>query len=244
MSPVFGMPSSKLENNSTLDTSVSLLPPGINLNPQLPNRSPLHILPKREDASLVTAISLCQQPDSVISQCSGNKQVSLKRTPIDSVISGVSTNGAFITKNHLETDDYRQTIGRCGKRKKIDNNKETNCEISLNKENNFPLKSSTNTRENCLDKPLDLSDRFSGLHPQDSCRENPRNKLKQATIQETLKTTSNSTSSLLSKEMREDASLHMDNRKARGGDSVASHKREDNDGARGESCLFDDMEVI
>ncbi|XP_018422245.1 PREDICTED: DNA endonuclease RBBP8 [Nanorana parkeri] len=233
VSPVFGMPSSKLENNSTLDTSVSLLPAGINLNPQLPNRSPLHILSKREDASLVTAISLCQQPDSVISQCSGNKQMSLKRNPIDSVISGVGTNGAFVTKNHLETDDYRQTIGRCGKRKKLDNIKETNCEmLSLNKENNFPLKSSTNTRENCLDKPLDLSDRFSGLHPQESSRENPRNKLKQATIQETLKTTTNSTSS-----------LHMDNKKAFRGESGASHKCDDNEGAQGGSCLFDDMEA-
>lgn len=244
VSPVFGIPTSKLENNGTLDTSVSLLPTGINLNQQLPNRSPLHILSKREDASVVTAISLCQEPDSVISQCSGNKQVSLKRTPADSIISGASTNGAFVSKNHLETDVYRQTMGRCVKRKKVENDEEKNKEMSsLNKENNFPLKTSTNAKDNCLDKPLDLSDRFSGLHPQESSRENPRNKLKQATMQETLKTTTNSTPSLLSKEMREDASLQMDNKRILKGDPGASCKHEDNKVARGGSRLFDDMEA-
>lgn len=244
MSPVFGMPTSKLENTCGLDTSVSLLPAGINLNPQLPNTSSHHILSKREDASLVTAVSLCQEPDSVISQCSGNKQVSLKRTPIDSVISGASTTGAFGTKNNFENDGYRQTIGKCGKRKKVENNEETNSEMySLNKENNFPLKRSTNPRDNCLDKPLDLSDRFSGLHPQESSRENPSNKLKQATVQETLKITTNSNLSLC-KEMREHSSVHMDSKKILKGESMTSHKHEDNEAAQGGSRLFDDKEVI
>ncbi|XP_040209999.1 DNA endonuclease RBBP8 isoform X2 [Rana temporaria] len=243
VSPVFGIPTSKLENDGTLDTSVSLLPPGINLNQQLPNRSPLHILSKREDASVVT-INLCQEADSVISQCSGNKQVSLKRTPADSAISGESANCAFVSKNYLETDVYRQTMGRCVKRKKVENDVEKNSEMSsLNKENNFPLKTSTNTKDNCLDKPLDLSDRFSGLHPQESSRENHRRKLKQATIQETLKTTTNSTSSLLSKEIRKDASLQMDNERILKGDPGASCKHEDTKVAQGGSRLFDDMEA-
>ncbi|KAM5158461.1 DNA endonuclease RBBP8 isoform 2-T3 [Mantella aurantiaca] len=243
VSPVFGMPTSKLENTATLDTSVTLLPAGINLNPQHLNTSPHHILSKREDASLVTAISLCQEPDSVISQCSGNKHASLKRTPIDFIISGASTTGAFGTKNNFENDGYRQTIGRCGKRKKVESNEEKNCEMySLNKENNFPLKSSTNTRDNGLDKPLDLSDRFSGLQPQESSRENPKIKLKQATIQETLKITTNSNPSLC-KEMRDHTSMPMDSKKILRGDSMASPKHEENETAQGGSRLFDDLEA-
>ncbi|XP_072267427.1 DNA endonuclease RBBP8 isoform X2 [Pyxicephalus adspersus] len=242
VSPVFGLPTSKLENDATLNSSVSLLPAGINPNPQFSNQNPRHILSKREDASLVTGISQCQESETVINQCSGNKQVSLKRTPTDSVISGTNTNSAFITKNHPDAEVYRQSIGRCGKRKKVEN-EETNFEMSsLNKENNFPLKSSTNTRDNYIDKPLDLSDRFSGLHPQESSRENPRNKLKQATIQETLKTKTNSTPSLLSKEMRnEDTSLQMDNKRFLKADSFTFRKREDNEVARGDNGLFDDI---
>lgn len=243
VSPVFGMPASKLEN-TTLDSSVSFLPAGINLNPMLPNRSPLHILSKREDASLMTAMSLCQEPDSVISQCSGNKQVSIKRALMDSVISGASsTNGAFGGKNGLETDVNRQPIGRCGKRKKVEN-AESNLETSLNKENNLPLKSSTNTRENSLDKPLDLSDRFSGLHPQESSCENPRNKLKPPTIQDAGEITTNSTPLVQYKEMREYTFLQMDNKKILKGDPVSSHKNEENEVSQGGSRLFDDMEVV
>ncbi|XP_075069515.1 DNA endonuclease RBBP8 isoform X2 [Mixophyes fleayi] len=246
MSPVFGMASSKMENNTKIDTGPSLLPVGINFKLQYPNKPSAHILSKTEDVSQGPTLCLSAEADSVISQCSGNEQVSLKRNPNDSVISGVSTDVAFLTKDLPDCALQRQTISRCGKRKKVENEGENYCEMSsINKENGVPLKSTTRTREASLDKPLDLSDRYSGLRPQERSRENTRNKTKQETVTK-LSPRSNSSmehhfqgSSLESRDSREDPSHQLEHKKARKGDCCATLTHKDNEETDDGTLLFD-----
>ncbi|XP_063779654.1 DNA endonuclease RBBP8 [Pseudophryne corroboree] len=220
MSPVFGMASPKMEKDVNIDTSASLLPLGMNC--------------------------LGAEADSVISQCSGNEQVSLKRNSNDSSISGVSVNGAFLTDCEVQ----RPTISRCGKRKKVENEGENNWEmLSVNKENDFPLKSTASSRDVSLDTPLDLSDRYSGLRFQDRSQESTRRKMKQSTVQETSKQSPRSNSfmehhfqgsSLEPKESRENPSHQIEHKKARKGDRYVISTQKDDEG---ESRQFDVLKI-
>ncbi|XP_056377679.1 DNA endonuclease RBBP8 isoform X2 [Hyla sarda] len=181
--------------------------------------------------------------NSVISQCSGHKQQSVNRSPNDSAISGVNTNDGFLSKDHREV--YKQTSSRCGKRKKVESEGGTDCETaSVNKENDFPLKNANGIKDISLDKPLDLSDRFSGLCPQ----ENPRSKMKQPTIEETLKSGARSNSSMgqnfqgIYFQSREESSHQTaDHKGARKGDSSEIWAQDD-DGVEDGSQLFEEME--
>ncbi|KAM9308350.1 DNA endonuclease RBBP8 [Gastrophryne carolinensis] len=237
VSPVFGMASTKLDTITRLDTSVSLLPSGKSLKPQFPNKGSVQVLSKHEGTPLVAAISLGPVSDSVISRCSGNKQVSLKREPSDSVISGRSTNGAFAAEE--QDNEFYQQTGRCGKRKKVEADDETNCKMSsLNKENCLP-----NTRDNALDRPLDLSERYSGLDPKEKGQES---KLKQATILETLKAGTKRIASTVhnmqENSVRDGNSLQTNKTKLLKGDVLATHKHEHKEVAEDDSRLFEDME--
>lgn len=242
-SPVFGMATSKIETNAKTETSTPFLPIGINLKSSYPNKPSVHELSKAEDASLVTAHRT--ETNSVISQCSGIKQQSLNRNPNDSVISGVNTNDSFLSKDR---EVYKQPASRCGKRKKIECEGEANCEIaSVDKENDFPLKNVNVTRD--VDKPLDLSDRYSGLCPQEKGQENPRSKMKQATIQETLKSGPRSNSSLGLNfqgnyfQFREEPSRQTtDHKKARKDDRSEIWIQDRVEGVADDSQLFEEME--
>uniref|UniRef100_A0A8C5MY79 DNA endonuclease RBBP8 n=1 Tax=Leptobrachium leishanense TaxID=445787 RepID=A0A8C5MY79_9ANUR len=117
---------------------------------------------RTEDVTLVVPVCLGTETDSVISHCLGSKQISLKRSPGDSVIGVINTNGGIITKDTVGHEFYGQNGGRCSKRKKGENDGNVSYDISANKENNGYCKSTS------ADKPLDLSDRFSGIHPQES----------------------------------------------------------------------------
>ncbi|XP_077126460.1 DNA endonuclease RBBP8 [Ranitomeya variabilis] len=190
ISPVFGMATSKMETTCKTDSSASHLPIGISLKSSYSNKAAVHVLCKAEDSSLVTTRCHRTEMDSVIS--SGNKPSS-GRKPTDSVITGMSTNDAFLSKDHVDREVYKQN--RSSKRRKVESEGNANCEIaSVNKENDFPVKNGT--RDVSFDKPLDLSDRFSGLCPQEKGQENPRSKVKQATIQETLNRGARSNSSM------------------------------------------------
>ncbi|KAM4028177.1 DNA endonuclease RBBP8 isoform 2-T4 [Anomaloglossus baeobatrachus] len=190
ISPVFGMAASKMETTCKTESSTSILPIGISLKPSYSNKAAVHVLSKAEDTSLVTTRCHRTEMDSVIS--SGSKQCSGRKVN-DSVITGGSTNDAFLSKDHVDREVYKPS--RSGKRKKAESEGNASCEItSVNKENDLPLKNGT--RDISFDKPLDLSDRFSGLCPQEKGQENTRSKMKQATIQETLKCGPRSNSSV------------------------------------------------
>ncbi|XP_068093351.1 DNA endonuclease RBBP8 [Hyperolius riggenbachi] len=227
VSPVFGIATSKLESAAKLDSSFSLLPVGV--KPQFHNRSSLHVLSKCDEKSLNA------KSDSV----------SLKKNTTDFLSNEATTNGAFVNKDCIDIEVHSQAAVRCAKRKKVANDQEPNCETSsLNKENNFPLRSTPSARESSLDKPLDLSDRFLGLHPQEG-RGNGRSKLKQATIQETLKGGPRSDHSAIaqgnfhpSQDLQEDSSLQSANKKRE-----PSAPMERNSGAGDGGHLFDDMEI-
>ncbi|XP_040287844.1 DNA endonuclease RBBP8 isoform X1 [Bufo bufo] len=228
VSPVFGMATSKIETTGKTDSSTSLRPIGVGIKSSYSNRSSVHVLSKAEEASLVTALRHRTEKNSVISQCLGSKQ---DRNPSDSVISGVNTN------DHVDREIYKQTTSRGGKRKKGESEGEANCEIaSVNKENDFPLKNDNGIGDISLDKPLDLSDRFSGFCPHGKGQENPRSKMKQPTIQETLKSGPRSKSSVGSCQSREESSHQTaDHKKARRGDCTELR-------AQDNSPLFEEME--
>ncbi|XP_069813805.1 DNA endonuclease RBBP8 isoform X2 [Dendropsophus ebraccatus] len=197
-----------------------------------------------------TSVHKLPSTNSVISQCSGNKRQSMNRSPNDSVISGMNTTDAFMSKDHMGHEIYKQTASRCGKRKKVESEGEAHCETaSVNKENDFPLKNANGSRDLSLDKPLDLSDRFSGLCPQEKGQENPRSKMKQPTIQETLRSGPRSNSSIGLNfqgsyfQSREESSHQTaDHKKARKGDSSENWAQDDDEGKEDGSQLFEEME--
>ncbi|KAG8571075.1 hypothetical protein GDO81_011518 [Engystomops pustulosus] len=243
VSPVFGMAAPKIETTTNTDNGSSLLPIGISLKSSYSNKSSVHVLTKAEDASLVSEYRA--ETSSVISQCSGNNQQSLRRSPSDSVISGLTTTDAFMSKDHVTRDAYKQTASRCVKRKKVESEGDTNCETaSVNKENDFPLK---NVNGISLDKPLDLSDRFSGLCPQEKGREYPRSKMKQTSIQETFKLGTKSSSMGCSSpgsyfQSREGSLQTLNHKKTRKGDCSASWIQDDGEGVEEDSQLFGNKE--
>ncbi|XP_075682468.1 DNA endonuclease RBBP8 isoform X2 [Rhinoderma darwinii] len=243
VSPVFGMATSKMGTTTKTDTSTSLLPIGNRLKSSYSNKPSVHGLSKTEDASLVTSVCHRIETTSVISQCSGNKQ-SLNRSPNDSVITAVNTNNAFLSEDR---EVYKQTASRCGKRKKVESEGEANCEISsVNKENEFRLKNENGTKDLSVDKPLDLSDRFSGLCPQEKGQGNPRSKMKQTTIQETLKADPRVNISIghtfqgSYSQFREDSSYQTADHKKASGSVIQA--QDDVEGVEDDSQLFEEME--
>ncbi|KAG9479000.1 hypothetical protein GDO78_012591 [Eleutherodactylus coqui] len=244
VSPVFGMATSKTETTAKTDTSNSLLPSGMSLKSSFPNKPSVHVLSKAEDAPSVTALCQRTETNSVIGQCAGNQPHSVNRNPNDSVISGVNTNDAFLSKDHMDR------ASRCGKRKKVEGEGEANCEIaSVNKENDFPSKNSNGTRDLPLDKPLDLSDRFLGLCPQEKGQENPRSKMKQPTIQETLRAGPRSNCSMGYNiqgsyfQSREEPSHQADHKKTRNGNGSEIWALDEVERVKDDSQLYEDMEM-
>ncbi|XP_075126724.1 DNA endonuclease RBBP8 [Leptodactylus fuscus] len=246
ISPVFGMAASKIDTTAKLDTSTSLLPTGFSLKSSYSNKPSVHVL--SEDTSLVMALCHRTEKNSVISQCSGNKQQPLHRSTSDSLISG--TNAGFMSKDNMDHEGYKQTASRCGKRKKVESEVETNCEMAtVNKENDFPLKIANGAGDLSLDKPLDLSDRFSGLSPQQKGQETSRSKMKQSTIQDTFKLVPRSNSSMGhhfqgSYLQPREVPSHQTatHKKARKGDCTEIRPQTDLEGAQEDSQLFDDTE--
>ncbi|XP_073406947.1 DNA endonuclease RBBP8 isoform X2 [Dendrobates tinctorius] len=240
ISPVFGMATSKMETACKTDSSASLLPIGISLKSSYSSKPAVHVLCKAEDSSLVTTRCHRTETDSVIS--SGSKPSSSKKQT-DSVITGVSTNDAFLSKDHVDREVYKPN--RSSKRRKVEGEGNTNCEIaSVNKENDFPVKNGT--KDLSFDKPLDLSDRFSGFCPQEKGQENPRSKVKQATIQETLKRGHRSNSSMGhhfqgSYLQPNDETSHQtgDRKKTRKGESAELQEQDD---VEDDCQLFEDTE--
>ncbi|KAF1651419.1 DNA endonuclease RBBP8, partial [Aptenodytes patagonicus] len=194
-SPVFGA-SSSMKNNSSTSHAACILDSGLkpNLKTNLfnnPSSSRSHkSRPKSEDVAFVAPLNLGTEINSVISQASINRQMVVKKNTNEAVTCVGNTCAA---KNELIKSDFllvhqRQLEGRCAKRKKAEDEHAISCEkTSFNKENSMPFRSDVQliNGEHTVDKPLDLSDRFSGVRCQEKkqgSEETCKNRLKQVTL--------------------------------------------------------------
>ncbi|XP_010072340.1 PREDICTED: DNA endonuclease RBBP8, partial [Pterocles gutturalis] len=194
-SPVFGA-SSSMKNNSSTSHAPCILDSGLksNLKTNLfnnPYGSRSHkSRSKSEDVAFVAPLNLGTEVNSVISQASINRQMVVKKNTNEAVTCVGNTCAA---KNEVVKSDFllihqTQLEGRCAKRKKAEDEHAISCEkASFNKENSMPFPSDVQhvNGEHTVDKPLDLSDRFSGVHCQEKkqgSEESCKNRLKQVTL--------------------------------------------------------------
>ncbi|KAM6413085.1 DNA endonuclease RBBP8 isoform 1-T3 [Pluvialis apricaria] len=194
-SPVFGAPSN-MKNNSSTSHASCVLDSGLkpNLKTNLfnnPSSSRCHkSRSKSEDVAFVAPLNLGTEINSVISQASMNRQMVVKKNTNEAV---TCVGNTFATKNEGIKSDFllvhqRQLEGRCAKRKKAEDEHAISCEkTSFNKENSMPFQSDVQhiNGEHTVDKPLDLSDRFSGVRCQEKkqgSEETCKNRLKQVTL--------------------------------------------------------------
>ncbi|XP_005498428.2 DNA endonuclease RBBP8 [Columba livia] len=193
-SPVFGA-SSSMKNNSSTSHTPCILDSGLkpNLKTNLFNNPsssrPHKSRSKSEDVAFVAPLNLGTEINSVISQASINRQMVVKKN--NEAVTCVGNTCA--AKNEAIKSDFllvhqRQLESRCAKRKKAEDEHAVRCEkTSFNKENSVPFQSDVPhmNGEHTVDKPLDLSDRFSGVRCQEKKQANEetcKNKLKQVTL--------------------------------------------------------------
>ncbi|GAB0182622.1 DNA endonuclease RBBP8 [Grus japonensis] len=196
-SPVFGA-SSSVKNNSSTSYASCILDSGLkpNLKTNLfnnPSSSRSHkSRPKSEDVAFVAPLNLGTEINSVISQASINRQMVVKKNTNEAV---TCVGNTCATKNEVIKSDFllmhqRQLESRCAKRKKAEDERAISCEkTSFNKENSMPFQSDVQhiNGEHTVDKPLDLSDRFSGARCQEKKQggeETCKNRLKQVTLRD------------------------------------------------------------
>ncbi|XP_064511229.1 DNA endonuclease RBBP8 isoform X2 [Pseudopipra pipra] len=194
-SPVFGA-SSSMKNNSSIGHAPCILDSGLkaNLKTNLfnnPSSSRSHkSKSKSEDVAFVAPLNLGTEINSVISQASISRQMVVKKNTSEAV---TCVGNTCTAKNEVIKSDFllvhqKQLEGRCAKRKKTEDDHAVSCEkTSFNKENSVPFRSDVQhiNGEHTVDKPLDLSDRFSGVRCQEKkqgSEETCKNRLKQVTL--------------------------------------------------------------
>uniref|UniRef100_A0A8C8ZAL1 DNA endonuclease RBBP8 n=1 Tax=Prolemur simus TaxID=1328070 RepID=A0A8C8ZAL1_PROSS len=202
LSPVFGA-TSNVKNSLGLNTSLSpsLLEIGRKKHLKTAPFSNTSISKsekarsKSEDSALFTHHSLGSDVNKIISQSSSNKQILINKN-ISELIGeqgGTDHIKDAITGKHLES--LKSLGGRTTKRKKTEEESEheVSCpQASFDKENAFPFPTDDQFSMNgdcMMDKPLDLSDRFSAIQRQEKSQgsETSKNRCRQVTLHETLK---------------------------------------------------------
>ncbi|XP_020824374.1 DNA endonuclease RBBP8 isoform X2 [Phascolarctos cinereus] len=183
-SPVFGA-ASNLKNGLGLNTSLSpsLLEAGkkshLKTN-SLSNTShsrPQKPRSKSEDTSHVTCLHLGSQASTVIDHSSTIKQMLVRKSINESISTQVETDNPkdeATEKNDLFVP-LKPLGGRGTKRKKTEEEGEHCLQTSFDKENAFPFRGDSYPSINgdpVMDKPLDLSDRFSTIHRQEKSQGN------------------------------------------------------------------------
>ncbi|XP_063251551.1 DNA endonuclease RBBP8 [Prinia subflava] len=195
-SPVFGT-SSSMKNNSSTVHAPCVLDSG--LKPHLktnlfnnPSNSRSHkSRSKSEDVAFVAPLNLGTEINSVISQACAHRQMIVKRNSNEAV---TCVGNTCTAKNEVIQSDVlpvyqKQLEGRCAKRKKAEDDHAVSCEKAFSKENSVLLRSDIQqvNGEHAGDKPLDLSDRFSGARGQEKkqgAEETYKNRLKQVTLRD------------------------------------------------------------
>uniref|UniRef100_A0AC11CPU6 RB binding protein 8, endonuclease n=1 Tax=Ovis aries TaxID=9940 RepID=A0AC11CPU6_SHEEP len=198
-SPVFGAPSN-VKSSLGLNTSLSpsLLETGKKTHLKtvpLSNTSasgPEKPRSKSEDGALITHHLLGTEVNKIPSQSSSNKQI-LKNTS-----EPVSEQDSIDHIKDTDKDKYvvpLKSLGGRTKRKKIEEESEDEVicpQASFDKENAFPFPLDSHSSMNgdyVMDKPLDLSDRFSAIQRQEKSQgsENSKIRFRQVTLYEALK---------------------------------------------------------
>lgn len=194
-SPVFGA-SSNMKNNSSTCHTPCILDSGLKPNVKTnlfnnPSSSRSHkSRSKSEDVAFVAPLNLGTEISSVISQASINRQMVVKKNANEAVTCVGNTCAAKseVIKSDFLLIHQKQQEGRCAKRKKVEDEHAFSCEkTSFNKENSVPFQSDIQhvNGEHTVDKPLDLSDRFSAVRCQEKkqgSEETCKNRLKQVTL--------------------------------------------------------------
>ena len=199
-SPVFGATSS-IKSGLDLNTSLSpsLLQPGKKKHLKtLPfNNTCISRLEKTrskcEDIALFTHHSLGSEVNKIIIQ-SSNKQILKNISESLGEQNRTECGKDSNTDKHLEP--LKSLGGRTSKRKKTEEESEheVSCpQASFDKENAFPFPMDNQFSMNgdcVMDKPLDLSDRFSAIQRQEKSQgsETSKNRFRQVTLYEALKT--------------------------------------------------------
>ncbi|XP_006867354.1 PREDICTED: DNA endonuclease RBBP8-like [Chrysochloris asiatica] len=199
-SPVFGA-TSNVKNSLGFNTTLSpsLLEFGkkkhLKIAPfnNTSNSRPEKIRSKSENSGLF----LQHDPASkvIFSQSCSNKQVFVNKSVTESIGSQDSTNPIKDANTDKHLVLLKPFGSRISKRKKTEeeNEHEVSChQASFDKENAFPfpMDSDLSTRgDYVMDKPLDLSDRFSASQRQEKSQgsEASKNRLRQVTLYEALK---------------------------------------------------------
>uniref|UniRef100_F7G2T2 DNA endonuclease RBBP8 n=1 Tax=Monodelphis domestica TaxID=13616 RepID=F7G2T2_MONDO len=180
-SPVFGA-ASTLKNGLSTSLSPSLLEVGKKSHLKTNHFSnnctsrPQKPRSKSEDTSLVTCLNLGSQASTVIDHSSSIKQVFVRKNIDESISTKIGTD----TKDEaIEKSDCFMPLkplgGRGTKRKKTEEETEHCLQTSFDKENAFPFRGDSYPSVNgdsVMDKPLDLSDRFSAIHRQEKSQGN------------------------------------------------------------------------
>ncbi|NXO34440.1 CTIP endonuclease, partial [Locustella ochotensis] len=199
-SPVFGA-SSGMKNNSSTVHAPSILDPG--LKPHLktnlfnnPSNSRSHkSRSKSEDVAFVAPLNLGTEINSVISQASAHRQMVVKKNSNEAVtcVGNTCTAKNEVIKSDVLPVYQKQLEGRCAKRKKADDDDHavSSEKTSFSKESSVPFRSDVQqvNGEHAGDKPLDLSDRFSGARGQEKkqgSEETYKSRLKQVTLHDIL----------------------------------------------------------
>lgn len=195
-SPVFGA-SANVKNHLGPNTSLSpsVLASGhksnLKANPINNSRSE-KVSPKSDDVALVAPLNLePEKPSIITSQTLTSRQVILKANAEEPIARVTNNNNTHSDKDDPIKSDFllasQKLLGsRCPKRKKTE--ERSGHGISCEKENAHPSRGDrlpTVNRDNTTDKPLDLSDRYSGFHSQEKGHTNlevSKAKLKQATL--------------------------------------------------------------
>ncbi|XP_040840726.1 DNA endonuclease RBBP8 [Ochotona curzoniae] len=201
-SPVFGA-TSNVKTNLSLNTSLSpsLLETGKKTHLKMaPFNSacvprPEKTRSKSEESVLVTHHSLGSEVTKVINQPSANKQILLNKNVGESTGEQDNTHQFKDSVADKPLVRLKSLGGRAPKRKKIEeeNEHEVSCPPAcFDKENAFPFPMDSQLSFNgdyVMDKPLDLSDRFSAIHRQERSQgnETSKNRLRQVTLYEALK---------------------------------------------------------
>ncbi|NWY98272.1 CTIP endonuclease, partial [Loxia curvirostra] len=194
-SPVFGA-SSSMKNNSSTVHAPCILDSG--LKPHLktnlfnnPSSTRSHkSRSKSEDVAFVAPLNLGTEINSVISQASVHRQMVVKKNSNEALtcVGNTGTAKNEVIKSDVLLVYQKQLEGRCAKRKKAEDDHSVSCEqTSFSKENSVPFRSDVQqiNGEHTGDKPLDLSDRFSGVRAQEKkqgSEETYKNRLKQVTL--------------------------------------------------------------
>ncbi|XP_058412798.1 DNA endonuclease RBBP8 [Diceros bicornis minor] len=152
---------------------------------------------KSEDSALFTHHNLESEVNKIISQSSSNKQMLINKNISESIREQDSIDHIkdAITDKDKHVMPLKSLGGRTSKRKKIEEESEdeVSCpQASFDKENAFPFTLASHSSMNgdyVMDKPLDLSDRFSAVPRQEKSQGSEISKIRfrQVTISEALK---------------------------------------------------------